>query len=438
MTNSRRFWLKWTALLVALVFVVACGGNRLLARQDGTDDAATVTAQAAAPKRVASVTADGYVQPVRSVALASTVPGRVAQVHVAEDDWVEAGAALVTLDSAAQQAAVAQARANLLAAEADLSLLRKGARPEEIAQAQAAVTQAQMNLERLLDGATAEQIATAQQAVAVAQANLSRAQAGATDQEVIAAEAVLRAAEAEKQNAQAAYDRVSSSSDIAMRPESLRLEQATIEYERARAAYDDVAGGPRSEDVQIYAAQVQQAQASLAELTAGAHPADVTAAQAQVQSAQAALDLRMAGARPEEITAAIARVEAARAALGQAEATLAERTVTAPFAGTVSSLSVETGDYVTPGVALVQLGDTRAWIVETDTLNELDVVHLAEGDRVEIVLDALPDQPIQGIVRHIRPAAELKRGDVTYTVQIDLDDSTLPIRWGMTAAVSKY
>ncbi|MCB0146465.1 MAG: hypothetical protein KDE01_02290, partial [Caldilineaceae bacterium] len=61
------------------------------------------------------------------------------------------------------------------------------------------------------------------------------------------------------------------------------------------------------------------------------------------------------------------------------------------------------------------------WVVETDTLSELDVVSLHEGDVVAVAVDALPGATFRGRVEHIQPASDFKRGDVTYTATIVLD-----------------
>lgn len=443
-TNSHTIRKAGFALLVGLL--VAAGAWILLdqsAALSMTQDENTAISAAApdAPSAaLPSVTAEGYVMPAHYALLSFAASNTVASIDVAEGDWVEAGATLITLEASAQQAALAQAEANLAQAQANLDRLQAGARAEEIAQAQAAAEVAELNLYRLVDGATAEQIASADKAIAAARANLARVQAGATPAEITAAEATLRQAEASLRNAQSAYNQVSWANDIGARPESLRLEQATFEYERAKAQYENVVAGATAEDVWVAQTQVAQAQAARDEVLADAHPADVAMAQANVRSAAAALDLLEAGARPEEIAAAQAQVAAAAAAVAQAAAALETTILTAPFAGEVSSVAVRVGEFVAPGVPVIRLGDTRQWLVETDTLSELDVVSLLEGDIVTVAVDALPGVTFRGRVERIQPASDFKRGDVTYTATIVLDgagDGKSDLRWGMSAAVKK-
>ena len=426
------------SILIVLAFcALAAGagwlifGNQRAAAQAAAQPARVTTA---AP---AQVTADGYVVPAHYAELSAGAAGRVAQVHVAEGQAVTAGMLLVTLENGAPRAALAQAQANLAGSTARLAQLRAGARGEEIAQAEAAVRAAQAHLDRLRHSPTPEQLASAGGAVAVAQANLARAQAGPTPEQLNIAAAAMQAAEASLKQAQAAYDKVAWRSDIGALPQSVQLEQATIEYQRASASYRNLAAGATPAEIQVYRQQVAQAQASLAEVQAGPHPAEITAAEAEVARAQASLALIRSGSRPEEIAAAEAQVAAAQAAVSQAQAGLEQTLVVAPFAGTVSALDAVAGEYVAPGRPLIRLGDASAWLVETDNLSELDVVKLQVGDRVVVTLDAWPGRSHGGAVQQIQPAGQLKRGAITYKVTVALDPTDQPLYWGLTAAVRK-
>ena len=66
---------------------------------------------------------------------------------------------------------------------------------------------------------------------------------------------------------------------------------------------------------------------------------------------------------------------------------------------------------------------------------EIDVVKVQVGQKVSIVLDALPGQTLSGEVSHIQQFFEEKRGDVTYTVTAVLSQPVSQMRWGMTSAV---
>jgi HlyD family secretion protein len=127
----------------------------------------------------------------------------------------------------------------------------------------------------------------------------------------------------------------------------------------------------------------------------------------------------------------------ATAQLEIAERNLERRTLTAPFAATVASLTVKEHEVASPTTPVITLGDFSQWRVETVDLTEADVVNIARDFPVEIMLDAFPGETITGHIIDIASISNLIRGDVTYISTIALDDDQdLPLRWGMTALVT--
>jgi len=88
-------------------------------------------------------------------------------------------------------------------------------------------------------------------------------------------------------------------------------------------------------------------------------------------------------------------------------------------------------------VAAVVMLDATAWHIETEDLSELDVVHLAVGDAVEVTFDALPELTLPGVVRAINAQGTNRQGDIVYTAVVDLSQSDAHLRWNMTATVVK-
>ncbi len=102
----------------------------------------------------------------------------------------------------------------------------------------------------------------------------------------------------------------------------------------------------------------------------------------------------------------------------------------------ISSLKIDEGEIVQAGTTAISLGDISRWQIETDDLTEIDVVHVQEGAKVNISVDALPGEEFEGEVVRITPKSETKAGDVTYTVLIDITSGdTSRLRWGMTTFV---
>ena len=69
-------------------------------------------------------------------------------------------------------------------------------------------------------------------------------------------------------------------------------------------------------------------------------------------------------------------------------------------------------------------------------LTEIEVVDISLGQEVVVVADALPDLELTGTVDKIGDVFEEKRGDITYTVRIVLDEVDPRLRWGMTVVIT--
>jgi multidrug resistance efflux pump len=158
-------------------------------------------------------------------------------------------------------------------------------------------------------------------------------------------------------------------------------------------------------------------------------------AQAERDQSQKEYDTLSTGSDSGEKAIAEATYEAARANLAAARAALADVELTAPFDGTVAGLKVKGGESVTPGQIVVSVADFSGWIVKTTDLTELDVVDIAEGQAVNITLDAIPDETLDGKVQMIGQNYSEKQGDVVYEVTVALTESLSNMRWGMTSVV---
>jgi HlyD family secretion protein len=477
--------------IVVVAVLVGAGSTLLgcaLPRPPGAPAEAEPTAALVPVVRDSSdIVADAVVVPVRDAQLSLPTGGIVAEVLVAEGDQVEAGQVLVRLDSARQEAAVAQAEAQVLRvqntvaelkagarpeeieaaratvelARAQLTRVEEGARPEEVAAAEAALSAAQATLQKVQDGPRAEEIEAAEAALASAQATLDKVLEGPREGELVAARADVANAEAALRQAQFAYDRVKDDANISARPESLQLEQATNTFDaaesrldallegataadidaaragvsQARAQLDALRANARSADLAAAQAGIDQAQAQLDAIKAPARTADMAAAQAEIRRAQAQLQLIEAGARAETIAAVEADLAAAEAALKQSQVALADTVLEAPFDGTVASLDTKVGEQIVPGAPVVWLADLSEWQVETDDLTELSVVDVEVGAPALITVDAIPGLELPGEVVRIGAIAENKLGDTTYTVIVVPGEHDDRLRWGMTAMV---
>jgi multidrug resistance efflux pump len=428
---------RWIIILVVLI--VVGGGAAYYFMSQGTLQPPGITGATPTPlpavETAPQIIVDAIVVPARFAELSLATSGIVAEVLVTEGDFVEAGQIIARLENERQVIAIAQAEAQVRSAQARIAELEAGSRTEEVAAAQAAVDIANASLAKLLEGSRPEDIAAAEAALAAAQAAYQEVLDGAEDEQLIQAEADLANAEAALRQAQAAYDEVRWRNDVAALPQSAELERATNNYEAARARYDLLAAGANESEISSARAQVEQAQATLDKALAPASESDIAAAEAEVRRAESQLALLQAGSRPETIAAAQADLTAAQTSLMQRQLELSDTELKAPFAGTIASLDLETGEQVGATMPVARLADLSEWRVETDDLTEINVVYVQVGDNVSISIDALPELELTGTVERIRPLGENKQGDITYTATIVPDSHDERLRWNMTASV---
>lgn len=141
----------------------------------------------------ASITSNGKVEPISPFVAHAEFPTFVARVNATEGQTTHRSEVILALDAADVRAQLAQARADLLAAQNDLRNARNGGPPDQVAQLRGDLAAARVqvaNLERNekeLEGLVAKQAAT-QDELAQTRANLAKARAS------------LQALEAKKQD----------------------------------------------------------------------------------------------------------------------------------------------------------------------------------------------------------------------------------------------
>lgn len=245
------------------------------------------------------------------------------------------------------------------------------------------------------------------------------------------AQAELAQARANLAAAQAAVGAVTSqaaeqASAIAQRSAAVTSAQA-----QARVARTDLDRyGILAERGLVAPQRLQSARAGADQANAG-----VAEAVASLQAQRQAL-----GGLGSARTQALAQVRAAQARVEMAELALERTVITAPVSGVVGALSARVGQYVRPGaqiLAVVPLGQT--YVVAN--FKETQLGELRIGQRVEIHVDAFPNQTIHGRVESFAPASgaefalipvEHASGNFTritqrLPVRIALDDQPLAI-----------
>jgi multidrug resistance efflux pump len=141
------------------------------------------------------------------------------------------------------------------------------------------------------------------------------------------------------------------------------------------------------------------------------------------------------GIDKDRLAAAESRVTTAMTALLSAQSVVDSHELKASVGGTVAKVNFKAGERVGAGISIMTIADFANWQIKTDNLTEINVVNVQVGQKVEVVLDALPDKTFTGVVSDIDMLYQEKRGDTTFTATIVLDQRDPQMRWGMTAAV---
>ncbi|MBI3360468.1 MAG: efflux RND transporter periplasmic adaptor subunit [Chloroflexi bacterium] len=430
--------------LMLIGFVLAACGA-------GASPAATSQAPAVVTDNL-SVIAEGRLLPRQYVKLSFRAGGEVAELLAAEGDRVEADQVIARLKDEEQlQAQIAQADTELLNAGQALDELTRTA---DVARASAelAVANAKQGVwdaERNLKSVTYPKIEDYQKKLSDALDALTIAQNGDTVNVIGPTGAAIQGVQDSVETLRENLGNVQTAEQSCQNCDPKRLNTAqdnlngalnsltTLELQQQNAALQQAQAIRDAEDA------VEKAQDHLEAAMQGPNDRELGIAAAKLKVAQATLDDAKKqldkvkdGPDVDKLAAARARLSTAEASLAAAREAASRLELHAPFAGTITTLGLKVGEQVSPGAPIVTLADFSGWVVETDNLTEIDVVKIKQGQGATTVLDALPDVKLRGNVTSIASQFEEKRGDITYTVKIELADADPLMRWGMTAEVT--
>ena len=114
-------------------------------------------------------------------------------------------------------------------------------------------------------------------------------------------------------------------------------------------------------------------------------------------------------------------------------------TIISPVDGTVISRKVDVGQTVAASFQTPDLfeiaEDLTKMQIET-SVSEADIGVIKDGQPVTFTVDAYPTETFEGVVRQIRLSPTVTSNVVVYTVVIDVDNTDLRLKPGMTAFVT--
>ena len=324
------------------------------------------------------ISASGKVEPIKSVNVSPKNPGRLVELMVEQGDKVLAGQTLAVMENLEIRAQTAQSKAQLQEAKANLQQ-NKVTIAGDIRQAKARLAQTEARL-------------------AQAKARIPR--------DISQAQAQLHSAEA----------RLKLTQERIKRNQYL-LERGAISQD----SYDEAVN-----ENQNALALISEIKQRLEQLRTTRNP-EISQLEAEVSEMKLALEQREQSFQ-DEINALQAQVELAQARLEQSEIQYADTIVKAPFEGIITQRYAVEGSFVTPSTSASSSASASATSILAlaqgleiiAKVPEVDIGQLYQGQKVEIIADAYPENVFTGKVKRIAPEAIVEDNVTSFEVRISL------------------
>jgi len=382
--------LKWTFFISLIVLITsACTPD---SAQFGFGQATPTPAETPTPLPTpvtvfqTTISADGEIVlalPPQTLSFESAgFSGTIEEVYVTPGQEVKQGDLLARIDDTDLRLALKKAEAALALTQAQIASEEAAALPGDVAEARGNLEAAEAELQRLL--------------------------ALPSDEAITQAAADLRLREVELRQAQEAYDAVAYAEGVGMSPQAAQLQTATLNYERAKAIYD--------------------------EATQPASEAELRAAQAKITQAQNALEKLVSGLRPEAQAVNAAKLYEAQLQIEEARLNLARVELFAPWDGVVTEVNGAPG--ISTANASITLVQTEPLRFATSNFSERNLKDIEVGDEATIYLKSYPTTPFPAVIQRIEQQSAKKDGDTAiFTIYLDFNRGDFEVRPGMTGRV---
>jgi len=193
------------------------------------------------------------------------------------------------------------------------------------------------------------------------------------------------------------------------------LTRAIADYERYKSLVDDRAVTTQSydkakQDKEVAQANLDGAQATYSQMLVKVKEAEqslldtrTNAVKARGMQASAAAAIAATTASEKNVSVQQAAAEQAEVQYKNALTQLSYTKVLAPIEGTVGHKTVELGQQIEKGQALMSIVSDEKWVVANFKETQLERMHV--GQEVEIKVDRLPNKVFKGHVQSLSPAS---------------------------------
>ena len=188
----------------------------------------------------------------------------------------------------------------------------------------------------------------------------------------------------------------------------------------------------RATEAQLRVAREDRDRVQRLAATGSVAPAELDRANGQVATLEGQLASQQAQRRSLSIDLG-ARASGASTSVDSLAAKLADTAVRAPLDGVVLSRSVDTGEFVAAGQAILRIGEIANLVLECQ-LDEADIAKVRVGSKAAVSMYAFPDRVFHGEVFDIFPDAD--RAKKSFLTKVRLTDAPEGMRSGMSAEVN--
>ncbi len=430
---------KRTYFLLAFILIIGGGyfANKSLNPKEPTW--ITTTVELGTVQEMVSVS--GFVEAKQLAELAFPSAGTVTSVMVEEGDDVLAGDILATLAATQLVAERAEAVSNLKAAEANYEKVSNGPRDETLAVANTNLKNAETNLARI----------TAEENKKIDNARKNLLSAGLTANTEKPDEAttppVVSGTYSCSEEGTYLLKVYSSASDSGYSYTYTGIESSgtgVVSTDQPTplgtcGLYLQFTAGDRYQGSQ-WSIEIPNPRNENYTTLKNTYELVKTQAENAIKQATDALtlaqdqnSLSIAPARNEEIREALALVEQAKARVATVDTKISDRSIVAPFSGTITEVNITNGESAGTSPVITLLAD-NAFSLRA-RVPEIDITKIALDQKVESIFDAKSDEKLIGTISYISPIATQIDGVAYFETIINLDESPSWLRAGLNADV---
>ncbi|GEM44532.1 efflux RND transporter periplasmic adaptor subunit [Deinococcus cellulosilyticus] len=233
------------------------------------------------------------------------------------------------------------------------------------------------------------------------------------------------------QKAQLQLDTLKTNQSSTILSQQQSITSAQISYDNALSDYNTAAAALKANQT-IYNAGGISAQA-LQDSKNAVQKAESALSNAKLTLASARENLSTKSTTgQQDIRSAQLAVDQARLSIKTAQDNLAQTKIFAPISGVISTLDSPDGTMVSANSGVLTLQDDSKVKVPVQ-VDETEISKVKVGQRVEVTLDALPDQTFEGKVTQVDPSATISNNIAVFNATVTLENPDRVLRPGMSA-----